>query len=202
MIIIGLTGGIASGKSTVANILQELGGIIVDADQLAHELIEPEKPAWKDIVKEFGPEVLDEKNYINRGKLGEIVFNHPEKLRRLNQISHPRVKEALEERIRQIGTLDPEALVVLEIALLLEAHMEDMVDYVWVVWVDEQTQMERLMARNHYNSEEALKRIRSQIPLNEKAKRADFVIDNNHTPLQTMAQTKKYFAQIKEKVKT
>lgn len=181
MKIIGLTGGIASGKSTVTRTLLDLGAIIIDSDELAHNIMKPYKPAWKDIVKIFGTEILNHDETINRDRLGQIVFNDPDKLRELNQITHWRIAERYKEDLRIIRKEKPEAIVVMEIPLLYETHAERICDEVWVVWVDRETQMERLMQRDGISREDAIKRIEAQMDLDEKARLADVVIDNRHS---------------------
>ena len=181
MKIIGLTGGIASGKSTVTRTLVDLGAIIIDSDELAHNIMKPYKPAWKDIVKIFGTEILNPDETINRDRLGQIVFNDPDKLRELNQITHWRIAERYKEDLRLIRKEKPEAIVVMEIPLLYETHAERICDEVWVVWVDRETQMERLMQRDGISREDAIKRIEAQMDLDEKARLADVVIDNRHS---------------------
>ncbi len=181
MKIIGLTGGIASGKSTVTRTLVDLGAIIIDSDELAHNIMKPYKPAWKDIVKIFGTEILNHDETINRDRLGQIVFNDPDKLRELNQITHWRIAERYKEDLRLLRKEKPEAVVVMEIPLLYETHAERICDEVWVVWVDRETQMERLMKRDGISREDALKRIEAQMDLDEKARLADVVIDNRHS---------------------
>lgn len=181
MKIIGLTGGIASGKSTVTRTLLDLGAIIIDSDELAHNIMKPYKPAWKDIVKIFGTEILNHDETINRDRLGQIVFNDPDKLRELNQITHWRIAERYKEDLRLLRKEKPEAVVVMEIPLLYETHAERICDEVWVVWVDRETQMERLMKRDGISREDALKRIEAQMDLDEKARLADVVIDNRHS---------------------
>lgn len=193
MKILGLTGGIASGKSTVSRILKDLGAIIIDADETAHSVIEPNKPAWRDIVSKFGQEILNPDMTINRERLGEIVFLDPAQLDLLNHITHPRIMESFKDDFQRIRTSSPDAIVVLEVPLLYETFMERMCDEVWVVWVDRETQLKRLIARNCYSEEEAIRRIESQIPLDEKARRADVVIDNRGTVEETISSATKYF---------
>lgn len=201
MKILGLTGGIASGKSTVSRILKDLGAIIIDADETAHSAIEPNKPAWRDIVSNFGQEILNPDMTINRERLGEIVFLDSEQLNLLNHITHPRIMESLKDDFQKIKASSPDAIVVLEVPLLYETFMERMCDEVWVVWVDRETQLKRLMARNSYSEEEAIRRIDSQIPLDEKARRADVVIDNRGTIEETISSATKYYNAILTKNK-
>lgn len=198
MKIIGLTGGIASGKSTVSRVLKDLGAIIIDSDDVAHEIIAPRKPAWNDIVNLFGPEVLNPDMTINRDILGEIVFNDPIKLKALNQIVHPRVAERFKDDLQEIRNMQPDAVVVMDVPLLYETHMERICDVVWVVWVDRETQKYRLMKRNNYSEEEATVRIEAQMSLDEKAHMADVIIDNSQSMEETIATATRYFKDIIE----
>lgn len=193
MKIIGLTGGIASGKSTVSSALRELGANIIDADAVAHAVVEPGKPAWEDIVEHFGMDVLNPDQTINREKLGDIVFNDLQRLQELNQITHPRVMEQFKLMLQAIKNRDPEAVVFMEVPLLYETHMERICDEVWVVWVDEETQVERLMKRDRLSRSDAMKRIEAQMSLDEKARRADFVIDNRLSVEETIANATRYY---------
>ena len=196
MKIIGLTGGIASGKSTVSRALQDLGAIIIDADEVAHAIIEPGKPAWEDIVEHFGTEVLNPDQTIDREKLGAIVFNDPARLQVLNQITHPRVGEQFKQMIKNIKSQQSDAVLFIEVPLLYETHMDRICDEVWVVWVDEETQIQRLMKRDGLSREDALKRIDAQMSLDEKAKRADVVIDNSFSIEETIETATKYYNNI------
>ena len=188
-----MTGGIASGKSTVTKTLENLGAIIIDSDKLAHAIMYPYKPAWNDIVKRFGQEILNSDETINRDRLGQIVFNDAKLLQELNQITHWRVAERYKEDLRIIKKENPDAIIVMEIPLLYETHAERICDEVWVVWVDRETQIERLIKRDNISEEDAIKRIESQMDLDEKARRADVVIDNRHSIESTIeAATKNY----------
>jgi dephospho-CoA kinase len=198
MKIIGLTGGIASGKSTVSRVLRDLGAIIIDSDEVAHEIIAPRRPAWNDIIKLFGPEILNTDMTINRDILGEIVFNDAVKLKALNHIVHPRVAERFKDDLQEIRNMQPDAVVVMDVPLLYESHMERICDVVWLVWVDRETQKQRLMKRNNYSEEEATVRIDAQMSLDEKARMADVVIDNSHSVEETIATATRYFKDIIE----
>lgn len=196
MKIIGLTGGIASGKSTVSRALRDLGAIVIDADEVAHTIMEPGKPAWEDIIEHFGPGVLNADQTIDREKLGAIVFNNPELLRVLNQITHPRVGEQFKQMITTLRAEKSDAVLFMEVPLLYETHMERICDEVWVVWVDEETQIQRLMKRDGLSREDALKRIDAQMSLDEKARRAEFVIDNRFSIEETIASATRYYNNI------
>lgn len=176
--IYGLTGSIASGKSTVSNFFKELNIPIVDADIIAKEVVEIGQPAYVKIVDVFGSQILLENGDINRSLLGSIIFNDKEKRLQLNSIVHPEVRR---EMVKQADTYLAmgEPLVILDIPLLYEGNSIELVEKVIVVSVSEETQIERLMKRNDLTKEDALLRIASQIPVKEKEARADYVIDNN-----------------------
>ena len=177
--IIGLTGGIASGKSTVSNMLKEKGYTVIDADLAARMVVEVGQPAYLAIVDEFGKSILHESNNtINREKLGAIVFNDQEKRTKLNAIVHPAVRSAMLSQKDQ-AIQSGKDTIFMDIPLLFESDLTWMVDKTIVVLVDEETQLSRLMERNHYSQKEAVSRISSQYPLSEKANLADAVIDNN-----------------------
>jgi dephospho-CoA kinase len=179
-LVVGLTGGIASGKSTVSNLLREKGFTIIDADLEARFAVEVGEPAYNEIVAYFGTEVLQANGEINRPKLGEIIFNNEEKRKKLNSIVHPAVRRRMNKK-REKAIENGEKLVVLDIPLLFESKLTSMVDKVLLVYVDAETQLKRLMDRNHYSKEEALSRIKSQMPLTDKIALSDAVIDNNGT---------------------
>ena len=178
--VIGLTGGIASGKSYVSSILRQLGAFVIDADLVSREIIEPGSEAWEEIVKYFGHGILKEDGAIDRKALGDIVFSDEEKLALLNNITHPKIIRKIEEMIHA-EEANNSKVIVIDAALLIELGMQDMVDEVWMVYVDEKTQIERLLRREDITKEQALDRIHSQISNEEKIKYADKVIDNNGT---------------------
>ena len=190
--ILGLTGGIASGKSTVSKFFSSLNIPVVDADRVAREVMQGGSPAVKDIEEQFGKEVLLENGEINRTYLGDLIFTYPEKRKQLNDIVQGRIREAMEAEKQKCLEGNP-PLVVLDVPLLFEENYETEVDEVMVVYVDLDTQKERLLKRNKDLSEDdALNRILSQIPLDEKAKQADILIDNNGTIEQTLQQVKEW----------
>ncbi|MGG0175493.1 dephospho-CoA kinase [Gottfriedia acidiceleris] len=176
--IFGLTGSIASGKSTVSNFLKELNVPIVDADVIAKEVVEIGQPAYKKIVEAFGSEILLDSGEINRPFLGSIIFNNKEKRLQLNEIVHPEVRREMKEQADRY-IKQGESLVILDIPLLYEGNSIELVEKVIVVSVSEENQLKRLMNRNGLSKEDALLRIASQIPVKEKAARADYVINNN-----------------------
>lgn len=196
MKVIGLTGGIASGKSTVVKALQDLGAVVISGDKVAHEMMLPGKPIWEDIAKTFGDAILNPDRSINRTRLGSIVFNDPQLLNKLNRIVHPLIMEHFKNDLQDIRNNRPDAVVVMEIPLLYETHMDRMCDEVWVVWVDRETEISRLMARDMISRDDAIKRIEAQMPLDEKARRADRVLDNTRGPQETIAMATRYFNEI------
>ena len=171
MLRVGLTGGIASGKSTVAARMRELGLTVLDADQLAHELMEPGQAAYEDVVREFGQEVLAADGRIDRKKLGDIVFRDAEKRERLNAIVHPRVIAAREEQLKQMEAENPNGIAVIEAALLVESGYYKKLDRLIVCVCSPQDQIARLRARG-LTEEEAKRRIKAQMPLEEKLRLA------------------------------
>lgn len=197
MFVVGLTGGIATGKSTVGKTLQELGAIIINSDNIAHQVVEPGQPAWQAIVDAFGEGILNEDKTINRPKLGHCVFSQPEMLHRLNEITHPPIMAVIRDRIHTIREENPHAIVVMEVPLLYETHMDKLCDQVWVVWVDQEIQITRLMARDSISRQEAERRIAAQMPLEEKVKRAQVVIDNSRSLQETRQMVTRYFNEIK-----
>ncbi|WP_195536472.1 dephospho-CoA kinase [Bacillus paralicheniformis] len=177
-LVIGLTGGIASGKSTVAQMFQQCGITVVDADVIAKEAVEQGMPAYHKIAETFGQGVLLETGGIDRRKLGEIVFTNEEKRMQLNAIVHPEVRKmTIKQRDEAIRA--GERFVVLDIPLLYESGLEHLTDKVIVVWVPMELQLERLIKRNRLTEDEALNRIHAQHSLDEKKKKADAVIDNS-----------------------
>lgn len=191
MIIVGLTGSVGTGKSTVTDFFRELGAYVIDWDELAREVIRPHSKAWKEIVEYFGKGILNADLTINRQKLAEIVFSDKEKVTKLNQIVHPEVFKEDERITNEIKSLAPDALIIKDIPLLFELTRPIFVDKIVVVSASEQTQLRRLEEKG-MSREDAQNRIKSQLPLEEKVKSADFVI-NNDGPLE---ETKKQVEEI------
>jgi len=177
MIVVGLTGGVATGKSTVAKMFKQCGAVVIDADELARDIVKPGKPAWHAIVKTFGKTVLTSDRTINRQALGAVVFNNRVKLRRLERIIHPRVARQQVKLTRQAVRNDPKAVVIYDVPLLFEVGIDKRVDKIIVVSADQETQLARLKKRNGLSRAEALRRIRSQMPLAKKIQRTDHVLD-------------------------
>jgi dephospho-CoA kinase len=178
MKVIGLTGGISSGKSTVAQFLAELGAVIIDADKVGHEAFKPGTKLWREVTAAFGEQILTTDGEIDRQKLGEMVFADPKRLSQLNEIMHPRMSEMVRAQLedyRRQGV----AVAVLEATLLIEAGGEwiKLVDEIWVTVASESTVLKRLMERSGLSEAESLARIRSQMPPTEKVRHADVVIN-------------------------
>lgn len=191
MIVAGLTGGIATGKSTVSAVFEEAGARLVDADRIAREVVRKRSSAWRDIVAHFGDEVLLGDGEIDRKRLAAIVFNNPSEQRVLESIVHPRVKQEVDRRVDSIRREAPDVLVILDIPLLFEAGMQRGLDAVIVVYAPERLQLERLMDRDGLTESEAFARIRAQMPIESKKALATHVIDNSglreHTRKQALA---------------
>lgn len=189
MKVIGLTGSIATGKSTVATFLKDNGISVICADALAQELTQKGQPALKHIALIFGLEFLNQDGTLNRKKLGDLVFNDPDSRDKLNALMHPLVKSELIKQI-QILRDKQESLVILDIPLLYESGFESLCDKIIVVYTPETLQKERLMSRNGYTEAEALSRIKAQMDIESKKSKADFVIDNSQDILTTKKHAK------------
>ncbi|MGP4064853.1 dephospho-CoA kinase [Oceanobacillus sp. M65] len=191
---IGLTGSIASGKSTVSLMFHDLNVPVIDADKISREVVNPHEDAYNKIVDTFGNSILQEDKTIDRAKLGEIIFNDHVMREKLNNIVHPAVRERmLAKRDAYVKAGVP--TVVLDIPLLFESNLTHLVDKTLVISVTESVQLTRLMTRNGYNEQEARQRIQSQIPITEKVKMADAVIDNNGTKQETYEQLEQLLQQ-------
>ena len=178
MKIVGLTGGIGSGKTTVAQIFKELGAYHIDADLLARRVVEPGKPAWKEIIDRFGKLVLNPDQTLNREKLAEIIFSDPRAKADLEKITHPRIAQEIAQEIQQAQKQGAE-LVIIDAPLLLESPQASWIRPVIVVVADEEQRVKRVCERDGVPPEEVRTRIKNQSPDSEKIKKADFVIENN-----------------------
>jgi dephospho-CoA kinase len=200
MLIVGLTGGVASGKTAVSQVLKEEGAYIIDADQIARELVQPHKPAWNDLIRAFGKEILQEDGFIHRKKLADKVFADPKKRKLLNQILHPRIKEEMDRRTKEIGQKDPEAIVVIDAPLIVELGDHREMDKLIVVASTQTQQIERLKERDRIGPEEALRILSSQMPVEEKVNLADFVIRNEGSLEETKKRAKEVFKELRKVV--
>lgn len=199
MLNIGLTGGIGSGKSTVANFFKDMGAYLIDFDKLAHKVEEPEKPAWRRIVEEYGADILNEDNSINREKLGAIVFQDKKKLETLNGIVHPAVFEEWQHLLKEIKREKEEAIVISDIPLLIEVGLDKHVDLTVLVYIPPEVQIERIMTRNGYTREDAHYRLDSQMSIDEKLARADIVINNEGPAEETRKIVENYWPELLER---
>lgn len=199
MVVAGLTGGIATGKSTVAKIFEDAGAIIIDADKIARDAVEKGRPAYHEIVKQFGREVLLPDGEINRGYLADIIFNDSDKKQALNRIVHPFVLQAMAEKLEQLEKDRPDAVVILDVPLLIESGMHKDMSDVIVVYAPEHVQIQRLMARNDISETDALSRIRSQMPIEEKKNLASVLIDNSDTKERTRERTLEVYKYLRGK---
>jgi dephospho-CoA kinase len=197
MTIVGLTGSVGTGKSTVTNFFRELGAYVIDWDKLARDVTHPHSRAWKEIVEYFGRGCLNKDLTINRQKLAEMVFSDRKRLERLNRIVHPHVFKEDERITNEINNLDPHALIVKDIPLLFEVAHPISVDKVVVVAASEQTQLRRSEEKG-MSREDAQNRIKSQLPLKDKIEAADFVIDNDGPLEETRRQVEEIYSLLKK----
>lgn len=197
MLIVGLTGGVASGKSVVSRILKEEGAYLIDADQIARELVQPRTSAWEELVKVFGKEILQKNGSIHRKQLAAKVFSDPTQRDLLNRTLHPRIKEEMGRRLKAIGQKDPEAIVVIDAPLLVETGDHREMDKVIVVISTEAQQIARLREREGMDQEEARRIMASQMATEEKVKVADFVIRNEGSLEETERRAREVFQELK-----
>jgi dephospho-CoA kinase len=196
-VLLGITGGIASGKSMVAGMLHELGAATIDFDVLSRVVVEPGKEAWKEIVAFFGAQVLREDRTLDRKKISEIVFRDPEKRKKLEGFIHPRIYEEFAARIGQLTRKDPQAIIQAVVPLLIEANLQHLFHKVLVVSVSEETQIKRLMERDGISREMARNILSAQLPLGEKKAYADYLVDNSGS----IAETKRQVLEVWEEIK-
>lgn len=188
MLRVGLTGGLASGKTFVGHALRDLGCYLIEADELGHQVLLPEGEAYHGVIQAFGQEIVDADGNINRHKLGELVFGRPELLAKLSSLVHPPVALRQERMIAEIATADPAAIVVVEAAILVETGSYKKFDRLIVVVCSPEQQMERALKRGTYTREETLARLSRQLPLEEKVRLAHYVIDTSGTKENTLEQ--------------
>ena len=198
MLTVGLTGSIAVGKSHVVTVLQELGCVVFDADKVAHSVMQPGRPAYDQVVREFGREVLGPDGAIDRARLGAIVFADQSRRNRLNEIVHPRVKQEQDRLLAEARAANPDAIAVVDAALMIESGGYKRFDKLIVVYCDRQTQVQRLMARNGIDREEAERRISAQMSSEEKRRYADYEIDTSGSFEDTRLQTCEVYQKLVE----
>ena len=202
MFVVGLTGGIASGKSVVSEILRKLGAQVIDADEISREDMVPHTKCWKEVVTSYGREILREDLTIDREKLANSVFNNTEQLDKLNRIVHPEIMKRIDERLREIRLKYPQAIVIVDAALLVETGAYKSYDKLIVVNVSEETQLERLINRDGMSREEAKNRIILQLPLSQKVKVADYIIENEGSLFRTRENAEKVFKELSSLIST
>ena len=178
ILVVGLTGGLATGKTTVAKIFKTLGATIIDADKIAKEMVKPNSLVWQKVIDYFGKEILNDDLTINRKILAGLIFNNELQRKKLNEIMHPAIIHEIEQKI-SIHRSSPASIIIIDAPLLIEANMVSMVDKLIVVMASEETQIKRVIRRDDLSEEMAKKRICTQILLKEKVKLADFVIDTD-----------------------
>ncbi|HEX5037073.1 MAG TPA: dephospho-CoA kinase [bacterium] len=192
--LVGLTGGIGCGKSTVSGILRELGLPVIDADQIARDVVRPGEPAYLEIVRRFGQEILDESGSVDRERLGSLVFADGEKRKVLEAITHPFIFRAIADEVHRLSRERKAKVVVVDAALLFESGLSDSMDANIVVSVPEDVQVSRLMARDGISEESAREKIAAQMPTTDKVEKADHVIDNSGGLLDTRAAVLEMFS--------
>lgn len=197
MITLGLTGGLASGKSFVAKALADLGCLVIHADDLGHQVLEPNAEAYSAVVAEFGPAILNPDRTINRRRLASLVFDYPDRLDKLNSFVHPPVRARTKALLEDFFRSHPAGIAVVEAAILVETGGYRNYDKLIVAVCRPEQQIERAMARDHLTREEALARMSRQMPLEEKIKFADYVIDTSGSKENTLAQTKALYDKLR-----
>ena len=197
MLRVGLTGGIASGKSTVSEAFARLGAKVLDADKVAREVVLPGQPAWLELQQVFGPEFFHPDGKLRRSKLRRLIFDDPEKRSKLNAIVHPEVMREIKRRFEQLRTSAQDTVVVVDVPLLLEVGVAHRFDRVIVVYVEKSVQIKRLRQRDRLSVEESSQALSAQMDLGEKAQQADYVIDNSGTRDETQAQVEKVWQELR-----
>ncbi len=197
MLKVGLTGSIAVGKSYVCEVFRELGAFVLDADLTARQVVKPHTRGWNLIVENFGTEILNPDGSVNRTKLGQIVFSDESKRLLLNSIVHPLIIEAQNEWLKECERKNPDGIAIIDAALMIESGSWVRFDKIIVVWCEPSVQLDRLMKRDNLTEEEALKRIRAQMPQEEKKKYADFLIDTSAGFQATREQVVRVFEELK-----
>jgi dephospho-CoA kinase len=197
-ILLGVTGGIASGKSTVARMLEERGAPIIDFDLLSRVVVEPEKPAWQEIVSYFGEQVLLPDKTLDRKKLSETVFRDPEKRKKLEGFTHPRIHQEFVRLVKEYTARDPEVIIQAVIPLLIEAGLQYLFHKLLLVYIPQEMQIQRLMERDKTSREAAQSILSAQLPIDEKRAYADYIIDNSGSLEETQMQVKEVWQKLKE----
>lgn len=197
-LLLGVTGGIASGKTIVANMLEELGALKIDFDLLARQVVEPGKPAFRKIVDYFGEQILQQDGTLDRKKLSKIVFRDLEKRKKLESFTHPPIYKEFLKQVNEITEKDPEAIIQAVVPLLIESDLQYMFDRLLVVYIPQEQQVERLVERDGISKEEAADMLKAQLPIDEKLEYADFVVDNQGSSEETRKQVEDIWQTIKK----
>jgi len=198
MVIVGLTGGIGSGKSSVTEMFKDEGAYVIDFDYLARVVVEPDKPAWKDIIDYFGPEILSPDRTLNRSILAEIVFSDTKSRKVLEGFTHPRIFEERDTLIKDIKKKDPNAVVIIDVPLLFELSLKKKFDKVVLVYVSRDVQIKRAIKRGVLTKEKVEKRLKAQIPIEEKKLLSDYIINNEGSLKDTRDQVRKVVHELKK----
>ncbi len=196
---IGLTGGIATGKSTVSRLLEARGAAIVDADIIARDVMNPGQPLLAAVAHRFGPEFILPEGGLDRRRMAEHIFNRPEERQALNAIVHPAIRAEIRRQVEACEAADPEKIVAADIPLLYESGLEDLYEKIVVVYVPRQIQLTRLILRDHLSAEQAEGRLNAQLDIEEKKRRADYVIDNTGSPEETERQVDRLMESLRAK---
>jgi dephospho-CoA kinase len=197
MLQVGLTGGLASGKTFVGHALRDLGCYLIEADELGHQVLQPGAEAYDAVIHAFGSDILDPDGFIDRHKLGELVFGKPELLAKLSSLVHPPVGQRQERMIAEILKADPAAIIVVEAAILVETGSYKRFDRLIVAFCSPEQQMERAMKRGAYTREEAMARLSRQLPLEDKLRVADYVVDTSGTKENTLEQVRTVYGSLR-----
>lgn len=198
MLMVGLTGGIGSGKSVVTRMFQDEGAYVIDLDELARCVVEPDKPAWRDVVAYFGTGILNQDRTVNRSALAEIVFSDPKNRKVLEELTHPRIFEEQDALIKAIKDQDPCSVVVIEFPLLFELSFQKKFDKVIVVYAPRDAQVKRAGERDGLSEKEVEKRLKAQIPINEKRLLSDYIIDNEGSLYSTRDQVREVMKELRK----
>jgi len=196
-LLVGITGGIASGKTTVTHMLRQLGAPLIDYDVISRQVVEPGKPAWKEIVDYFGSQILLDDRNIDRKKLAKIIFPDPEKRKKLELMTHPRIHQEFVAQLTEMARKIPGLILQVSIPLMIEQSLQYMFHKLVLVYIPEGKQMERLMARDKISEKEARTIINAQMPIEEKVGYADFVIDNSGSKSETKKQVQDLWHRLK-----
>jgi len=197
-VLVGVTGGVASGKTTVSGMLEEFGARTIDFDVLSRVVVEPGKPAWREVVAYFGEQVQLEDKTLDRKKLSEIVFRDPEKRKKLEGFIHPRIYEEFRRLVQEYAAEDPEVIIQVAVPLLIEVNLQYLFHKILLVYIPAEMQVERLIKRDGISREMAINMLSSQLPIEEKRSYADFIVDNSGPLAETKSQVREIWEKLKK----